>query len=64
MQQKALADLMGINPCYVSTLESGRKGSPSTAVLKRLIKSLNLSRGEQERLWLSAELSEITFRLP
>ncbi|MFB9886173.1 helix-turn-helix domain-containing protein [Balneatrix alpica] len=32
MQQKQLADLMGINPCYVSTLERGRKGPPSTAV--------------------------------
>lgn len=64
MQQKQLADLMGINPCYVSTLERGRKGPPSTAVLKRLIKNLNLSRGEQEGLWHSVELSEMTFRLP
>jgi len=64
MQQKQLADLMGINPCYVSTLERGRKGPPSTAVLKRLINNLNLSREEQERLWHSVELSEMTFRLP
>ncbi|MBV1790358.1 helix-turn-helix domain-containing protein [Marinobacterium sp. D7] len=64
MQQKQLADLMGINPCYVSTLERGRKGPPSKAVLKRLIKNLNLSRDEQEQLWHSVELSEMTFRLP
>jgi len=55
MQQKQLADLMGINPCYVSTLERGRKGPPSKAVLKRLIKNLNLSQDEQERLWYSKE---------
>lgn len=61
MQQKQLADLMGINPCYVSTLERGRKGPP---VLKRLIKNLNLSRDEQELLWHAVELSEMTFRLP
>lgn len=64
IQQKQLADLIGINPCYVSALERGRKGPPSTAVLRRLIKNLNLSRNEQERLWHSVELSEMTFRLP
>ncbi|WP_227096646.1 helix-turn-helix domain-containing protein [Aeromonas veronii] len=42
IQQKQLADLMGINPCYVSTLERGRKGPPSAEVLNRLIKNLNL----------------------
>lgn len=64
MQQKQLADLMGINPCYVSTLERGRKGPPSPAVLKRLIKNLNLSSDEQDELWHSVKLSEMTFRLP
>ncbi|BCO11650.1 helix-turn-helix transcriptional regulator [Aeromonas veronii] len=64
IQQKQLADLMGINPCYVSTLERGRKGPPSAEVLNRLIKNLNLSRDEQEGLWRAAELSEMTFRLP
>lgn len=64
IQQKQLADLMGINPCYVSTLERGRKGPPSAEVLNRLIKNLNLSRDEQEGLWRSVELSEMTFRLP
>ncbi|RQM53462.1 XRE family transcriptional regulator [Aeromonas caviae] len=59
IQQKQLADLMGINPCYVSTLERGRKGPPSAEVLNRLIKNLNLSRDEQEGLWRSVELSEM-----
>lgn len=64
IQQKQLADLMGINPCYVSALERGRKGPPSTEILERLVKNIGLSRDEEEMLWHSVDLSEMTFRLP
>ncbi|WP_428831434.1 helix-turn-helix domain-containing protein [Aeromonas veronii] len=64
IQQKQLADLMGINPCYVSALERGRKGPPSTEILERLVKNMGLSRDEEEMLWHSVDLSEMTFRLP
>lgn len=64
LQQKQMADVMGINPCYVSTMEKGRKGPPSKHVLEQLVKKLKLSEDEQSQLWRSVELSELTYRLP
>lgn len=64
LQQKQIADLMGVNPCYVSTLEKGRKGPPSEQILKQLIKNLKMSEHEQNGLWRSVALSELTYRLP
>jgi len=64
LQQKQLADIMGINPCYVSALEKGRKGPPSKSVLYQLIEQLNLSAEEEGGLWRSVELSNLNLRLP
>lgn len=64
LQQKQLADIMGINPCYVSALEKGRKGPPSKPVLEQLIEKLDLSDEEENRLWKSVELSDLNLRLP
>lgn len=64
LQQKQLADIMGINPCYVSSLEKGRKGPPSKSVLEQLIEKLDLSQEEEDDLWKSVELSDLNLRLP
>jgi transcriptional regulator with XRE-family HTH domain len=64
LQQKQLADIMGINPCYVSALEKGRKGPPSKLVLEQLVEKLNLSQEEENGLWRSVELSDLNLRLP
>lgn len=64
LQQKQMADLMGINPCYVSTMEKGRKGPPSKHVLEQLVKKLQMTPDEQAQLWRSVELSELTYKLP
>lgn len=64
LQQKQLADIMGINPCYVSALEKGRKGPPSKSILEQLIEKLNLSQEEENGLWRSVELSDLNLRLP
>lgn len=55
---------MGINPCYVSSLEKGRKGPPSKSVLEQLIEKLDLSQEEEDDLWKSVELSDLNLRLP
>jgi len=64
LQQKQLADIMGINPCYVSSLEKGRKGPPSKSVLEQLIEKLDLSQEEEDGLWKSVELSDLNLKLP
>lgn len=64
LQQKQLADIMGINPCYVSSLEKGRKGPPSKPVLEQLIEKLDLSQEEEDGLWKSVELSDLSLKLP
>ena len=64
LQQKQLAAMMGINPCYVSAMERGKKGPPSDDVLKQLIKNLELTDHEQKSLWPNVELSDTSLRLP
>lgn len=62
--QKQLAHYMGIDPCYVSALEKGKKGPPSNKILEKLIKSLELTQQEQEKLWEYVELSQLNRKLP
>lgn len=64
MQQVQLADHLGVNACYVSSMESGKKGPPSKLVLNKLIVSLELDAEEQEMLWDKVDQSQRTIRLP
>lgn len=64
LQQKQMADIMGINPCYVSALEKGRRRVPSKHVISRVVAQLKLTQEEQAALWHSVEISEPQFRLP
>lgn len=64
LQQKQMADIMGINPCYVSALEKGRRRVPSKQVISRVIERLKLTEDEQAALWHSVEISEPQFKLP
>lgn len=64
LQQKQLADMLGINPSYLSNLESGRKAPPSPSVISEISKSLALSEDEQAELHHAAEISELNFQLP
>ena len=64
LQQKQMADVMGINPCYVSALEKGRRRAPSKQVISRIIERLNLTQDEQAALWHAVEISEPLLKLP
>ena len=64
MQQVQLADHLGVNACYVSSMENGKKGPPSKGVLNKLIASLDLNEEEQETLWDKVDQSQRTIRLP
>ncbi|WP_040393460.1 helix-turn-helix domain-containing protein [Cellvibrio sp. BR] len=64
LQQKQVADIMGINPCYVSALEKGRRRAPSKQVITRIIEHLRLTQEEQTAVWYSVEIFEPQLRLP
>ncbi len=64
LQQKQLADMLGINPSYLSSLESGRKAPPSPSVITEICKSLALSADEQAELRHAVEISELNIQLP
>jgi len=48
LQQQQLAGIAGVNSCYISAMERGRKGPPGKEVIEALIRGLELS-GEEER---------------
>lgn len=64
LQQVQLADRLGVNSCYVSAIENGKKGPPSKAVLEKIISELKLDAQEQELLWDYVDQSKRTIRLP
>lgn len=49
-QQQQLAAEIGINSCYLSNIENGRKGPPSIQIISRLIEALELTPEEEEEL--------------
>jgi|TARA_R110001583_G_scaffold195066_1_gene368908 transcriptional regulator with XRE-family HTH domain len=64
LHQVQLADRLGVNSCYVSAIENGKKGPPSKPILEKLISELNLDAQEQELLWDYVDQSQRTIRLP
>lgn len=63
-QQRELAERIGVQPCYMSAMESGKKGPPSKAVLQKIIESLSLSPEEIQTLRSTIGPSERVFRIP
>lgn len=64
LQQVQMADLLGVNSCYISSIESGKKGPPSNQIIEKLISKLELDKDEQEILWDKVDESQRTVRLP
>ena len=64
LNQKQLAAELGINSCYVSFMEIGRKGPASEPILKKLITVLDLDEEEQKLLWIYVEYSRPSFKIP
>jgi len=64
LQQKQVAGLLDINPCYISAMEKGRKGPPTSPILKKLVTALELNEEEENLLHKYVEQSSRTFRLP
>ena len=64
LQQRELAERIGVQPCYISAMEGGKKGPPSNAVIHKLIDALELSPEEAHSLKSSIGPSERVFRVP
>lgn len=64
LQQRQLAESIGVQPCYISAIEGGKKGPPSKPVLQKLFDSLKLTSEEVQILQSTIEPSEKNFRLP
>lgn len=64
LQQTELANLLGINPSYISAIERGKKGPPSVRILRRIKIVLSMTDIESQALDLAVEQSERTIKLP
>ena len=64
IDQKSLADMIGLSHCYLSSIENGRKNPPKVSKIIKICESLSLSDSESNRLLESAEISRRVIRLP
>tara|TARA_B100001113_G_scaffold335034_1_gene314209 strand:- start:655 stop:1059 length:405 start_codon:yes stop_codon:yes gene_type:complete len=64
IDQKALAQMIGMHHCHLSSIENGRKSPPKSETLSRLCYSLRLSDAETEYLLDAAKASRKTIKIP
>lgn len=64
LQQQQLAAKVGINGCYLSNIETGRKGPPSSEVVSCLIKVLDLTPSEANELSIRQRQSKQRREMP
>lgn len=64
LQQRELAEHVGIRASYVSAMEGGKKGPPSKLVIQKIINALKLTDEEKRVLESSVGPSERIIRLP
>jgi len=64
LQQSQLAAEAGVQSCYISAMENGRKGPPSSSVFNQLTQILDLSEAERRDLWRAGLQSKKTRKIP
>ena len=64
LRQKQLANLLKVDASYLSGLESGRKGPPSQALVRRLQVALCLDDEETIKLEQAAAASRRKYEIP
>ena len=64
LQQSQLAADVGIQSCYVSAMENGRKGPASPDILRRFIRTLELTPVEEQQFWASVTQSKMSRKVP
>jgi transcriptional regulator with XRE-family HTH domain len=63
IRQTELADILGYEQTYISALEVGKKGPPTSEFINRLIEVFELTPEESDFLRQSAEASKCKFTL-
>lgn len=64
LRQNQLAELLGYEPSYISSLERSEKGPPKEDFIRRLINGLYLDEAEQADLQKALKLSRRQIALP
>jgi len=64
LQQKTMAEILGVEQSYLSSLETDSKVPPQNEKLLQLLKKLNLNSEEEAVLIIAAEKSKRSIRLP
>lgn len=64
LQQSLLASEVGIQSCYVSAMENGRKAPASPKVLQKMVRVLELTNSEQRQFWASVAQSKMSRKVP
>ncbi len=57
MLLKDMADSLAVKPSYISAIEHGKKGQPSREFLKKVARSLSLTRDEKQLMLEAVENS-------
>ncbi len=64
LQQKTMSEIIGCEQSYLCALETDAKVPPQGQKLLKLIKKLNLTEEEEDRIIIAAKQSKRLFKLP
>ncbi|MCP4597950.1 helix-turn-helix transcriptional regulator [Neptuniibacter sp.] len=64
VKQKELAEALGVDPSYISAIESGKKPPPSNRVIREIVGELALPKDEEALLWNYADQSIRVMHIP
>lgn len=64
LKQQQLASDIGVNACYISSMERGHKGPPSPNIINKIIHTLGLSSSETKHLKTQASFSKKSLSIP
>ena len=64
LRQKDLADLLGYEQSYLSALEVGSKGPPTSEFVQQLVSVLRLSPDEARQVWEAMDASQRKIQIP
>ena len=64
LQQSQIAVEVGIQSCYVSAVENGRKGPPSPQIIDKIITILDLNSDEESELRATIASSKKSRQIP
>ena len=64
VRQKDLAIQLGVDPAYLSGVETGRRPAPQPELIRKIVFALGLNPQEQHALEIAAKCSSMQIRIP